>query len=439
MRALPALAVTTVLLGAGIVVPTGAATAREGEPSTCESIESDSTGVVPDDSDSVPLSMLDVDRVQAYLTSLGERPGAGVGVAVLDSGISTKSSLLTVKGAVSMTDRPADAVPVDPHGTSVAGLIAAADRPGDRSTGIAPGADLYDVRVFDRDPPGEGVQDDGIKEQGVSTDGLIAGLTWVANNARRLGIKIANISLAVTPDPQGQLERVVRRVSRANVVIVASSGNRPTDEADKLYEAFAADTGTDVGPGEDAADAVWPAGYDEVVAVSTTAGGMPADTDPKSIVLANSQIDVAAPSANGVSIALNGSTCRIQLPATSFAAAEVSGVLALLRGHFPKDTAAQSVARLERTADGTFAEPTDLQGKGIVQPFEALTRPLHPAKNGSIVTAVQQDDRTRATAPAAQPDVLDRTRHDAVWWGLIGGGVLLMALLLRPVLARRRD
>ena len=50
--------------------------------------------------------------------------------------------------------------------------------------------------------------------------------------------------------------------------------------------------------------------------------------------------------------------------------------------------------------------------------------------------------RHRAAVPAAlpveEPDVLESTRRDAVWWGLFGGGALVVALLLRPVLSRRR-
>jgi membrane-anchored mycosin MYCP len=42
------------------------------------------------------------------------------------------------------------------------------------------------------------------------------------------------------------------------------------------------------------------------------------------------------------------------------------------------------------------------------------------------------------SVPKEPKDVLASTRKNAVWWGLVGGGVLLLALVLRPVLARRR-
>nr|WP_246416259.1 S8 family serine peptidase [Nocardioides luti] len=433
MSTLPALALAAVLAGSGLVALPAPTYAADGDYFLCDDLTLDDPPGT-DDSDSVPLGLLGMDRVYDYLDSLGEKPGAGVGVAVLDAGVSRRSNLMTVVDGMSFTSKPLGTDPADPHGTEVAGLIAAGARPGGKPTGIAPGARIIDVKVFDADQP-----DQSSGEVGVSTPALISGLNWVADNARRLDIGVANVSLAVTPDLDGRLERAVRRVVAADVVLVASSGNRPRDEADELWEAFNSDTGTEVGPGEDAAKFVWPAGYSDVLAVSTTTAGQDQYPDPKQIVVANSQTDVAAPSAMSVSVALNGGTCRLAEPATSYSAAEVSGLVALLRAHFPKDTAAQVVARLERTADGTLDVPTTLQGKGVVQPFEALTRPLHPTRGGAVTTTAQQTERIRASAPAAEKDVLAGTRHDAVWWGLLGGGVLVLALLLRPVLARRRD
>jgi len=140
-----------------------------------------------------------------------------------------------------------------------------------------------------------------------------------------------------------------------------------------------------------------------------------------------------------VSYGLNGHTCLVQETSTSAAAAEVAGVLALLRRAFPEETPAQIVARLVNTADGTTDDPTPLTGAGVVQPYEALTRPLAPDEAGGVErTVVHDDSSTRATAPEPEDDLLASTRENAVWWGLIGGGVLVVALMLRPVLARRR-
>jgi membrane-anchored mycosin MYCP len=117
----------------------------------------------------------------------------------------------------------------------------------------------------------------------------------------------------------------------------------------------------------------------------------------------------------------------------------VSGVLALLWQLYPHDTDAQVVARLVNTANGTPDDPTPLIGAGVVQPYEALTRPLDPARSGDVERTVAADHESApAAAPGPSEDLLAGTRDDAVWWGLIGGGVLVVALLLRPVIARRR-
>jgi membrane-anchored mycosin MYCP len=45
----------------------------------------------------------------------------------------------------------------------------------------------------------------------------------------------------------------------------------------------------------------------------------------------------------------------------------------------------------------------------------------------------------RVTAPQPPPDPVAGTLADARWWGLLGGAALVVALLLRPLLARRRE
>ena len=157
-------------------------------------------------------------------------------------------------------------------------------------------------------------------------------------------------------------------------------------------------------------------------------------------MLQNSATDVAAPTYGGVSLGVNGSTCLLLDIATSWAAAEASGIVALLRDRYPDDSAAQIVARLEQTASGSPDDENVLTGAGVVQPLEALTRPLTPDDEGDL----DRDDPEESTIPPAsapQPraDLLASAREDAVWWGLFGGGAVVLALLLRPILARRRS
>ncbi len=422
LTAVPALALTAAL--AGLAVP--AVQARAADVFACVDIGADDL-VVSDAADSVPLTLMGVDEAHEILESRGLVPGQGVAVAVVDSGVSTENQLITVRATRSFVG--SSATVEDPHGTEVAGLIAGHARPDGKLVGVAPGAEIVDVRVYGPDP--------STGQAEVSPERVVDGLNWVADNAGALGIKVVNVSLALARDPE--LKRAVGRLRQAKVIVVAASGNRPTEDADPLFAGFGAD-GAETGPGEDAAEAVYPAGYPDVLAVSATTDGLAGAGDPTQYVLPNTATDVAAPTYDAVSVGTNGSTCRVRQVATSYAAAEVSGVIALLCSAFPDDTPAQILTRLERTASGTTDNPTRLQGAGVVQPVEALTRPLHPDRGGAVDhTTTDQGGTPRAAAPEPDADVLADTRDRAVWWGLLGGGALLLALILRPVLARHRD
>lgn len=409
------------ILAGLLVVPAGSAAAEDLECSTIDPSQAPVTAT----GESRPLSLLGVRRAHDLMERRGQLPGEGTRVAVLDSGV--YGDRVDVVDSMSVTGRTE---PVDLHGTAVAGLVAGAPREDGKLVGIAPYAEIVDVRVYDaRDPD----TDDG--EVGVSTEGLVEGLRHIADNQATLQVDVVNISLAVPDD--AELERLVRVLSETHdIVVVAASGNRPA-EGDPLYAEF----GYDGGPrplGEDAADGVFPAAYDEVVAVNATAEG--SDEMPGDTVLQSSATDVAAPTFGAISATTNGSTCVLREVATSWAAAEVSGVVAMLRSAYPQESASQIVARLTTTANGTTAVPTVLTGAGVVQPVEALARPLRPEPDGTLDrTAVAEGGDLRATEPEPEADTLARTRGLAVWWGLLGGGALVCALLLRPLLARRGD
>jgi membrane-anchored mycosin MYCP len=185
--------------------------------------------------------------------------------------------------------------------------------------------------------------------------------------------------------------------------------------------------------GEDAAPYVHPADYDNVLGVSVTPEGS-GSSDPYAWTLENSMTDVAAPTAGAVSYSLRGESCLLGAPATSYAAAEVSGVLALLQSAYD-ESIEESVRRLLITAEGRHDIPNTLVGAGQVQAMDALTRPMNVDEAGT--GSVEQEPQL-LSVPEEPDDVLASTREDAVWWGVLGGGVLLLAVLLRPVLARRR-
>lgn len=380
------------------------------------------------DAVSLPLATLGVARAHEQMPGPG-LPGRGVKVAVIDSGVYASSPLLDVVRGPNFANR---SELLNFHGTAVAGLIAGKPR-GDQLTGVAPGATIVDVRVYD--------DDDASQEEGaapVETDRVVQGVDWVTEHAEALGIGVATIALRVSPSPE--LEAALRRLHReADVVVVAASGNRPIEDTDPLMTTYG-----ELRPGEDVAGAIYPAGYaDDVVAVNATIGGHPdevAGGDPRAFVLQNSATDVAAPTYNAVSLGRNGSTCLLRDVATSWAAAEVSGVVALLRATYREESADQIVARLTESASGSTDDRNVLVGAGVVQPLEALTRPLTPTGSGGLDRLpVEESSIPAATAPQPEADLLAGARENAVWFGLLGGAAVVLALLLRPILARRRD
>jgi len=409
-----------------LVVPASAHAAIEPDVTCVELEDSGTEDTYLTDRPSVPLTALGITAAHERMNAPG-LPGEGVKVAVIDSGIDAGPPLLDVQRGPSYANL--DAV-VDYHGTAVAGLIAAKPR-GDQPTGIAPGATVVDVRVYDDDD----TSDEGAAP--VEIDRLIRGIEWVTDHAEDEGIGVATIALRV--GWSRALGRAVRDLHReADVVVVAASGNRPTDEGDPLLSAYG-----ELRPGEDAARQVYPAGFrDDVVAVSATIGGHPDEVDgadARDFVLQSSAIDVAVPTYDAVSLGPNASTCLLPDVATSWAAAEVSGVVALLRAQYPHDSADQIVARLVETAGGASEDRNPVVGAGVVQPVEALTRPLTPGHAGGLDRApADARDLPPAAAPRPQADPLAAARDDAVWFGLLGGGAVVLALLLRPVLARRR-
>ncbi|MEP9362609.1 S8/S53 family peptidase [Nocardioides sp. CN2-186] len=369
---------------------------------------------------SAPFDQLGLERAQQQVDDFAPPAGEPVRVAVLDSGVgAANADSIPVRKTVSYM--PPDADVSYFLGTEVAGLIAGADD-GSRHVGFAPGTEIVDVRTY-VDP----TADD--KELRPTSGTTARALRWVAQNARDLNIKVATIAFPVSNGPG--LRAAVEEAQAKDVVVVAATGDRvaPTDGTEPTAEELRAD---------DAATDSYPAAFPHVVAVNSTGDGYP--DDPMSIVRANSRTTVAAPTYHGVSYGLSGSSCAVDPISTGAAAAEVSGVVALLWQMYRHDSAKQIIARLVNTANGTTDDPTPLTGAGVVQPYEALTRPLDPGAKGDVErTVTQADVHPEATAPVPAPDVLAETRDDAVWWGLIGGGLLVVALLLRPVLARRRS
>lgn len=379
----------------------------------------------------VPYDRQQIQAAHDLLADRGTAPGAGVAVVIVDSGVAP---------AFPVAQRERLATSMEPevisgHATIAAGIVAGPPQAADGTMeeleiGLAPAVEIHDVRVYDQ------MRNGAEADPEVATptaESIAGGLQWVLDRQGQLPERTIVLVPSVVARSEA-LDRVVEGLDRAGFLVVAPAGDRPGAAGDPVLRDFYYEDGRP--PGEDAADAVWPAGYESVLTAGVAPDGVENPTDT---VLQNSSVDLAAPTNGGVSYGLNGAPCVLESYSSDWAAAMVAGVAALVWSAFPDDDAPRLRSRLLRTADGNATTTSPVTGYGVVQPLEALQRRLTPRADGlPDVDEPTADEVERAAAPEPRDDVLASTRRNAVWWGLIGGAALVVAMVLRPVLARRR-
>jgi subtilisin family serine protease len=150
-----------------------------------------------------------LDQVNAPEVWASGATGAGVTIAVIDSGIDLKHHEFRgrISAGIDFVDR--DYVPQDlnGHGTHVAGTLAAAND-GIGITGVAHQARLMPIRVLD---------DDGVG----SISDVISGIRWAANN----GADVINLSLGGDVGYSQAMEDAIWHASKLGSVVVMASGN----------------------------------------------------------------------------------------------------------------------------------------------------------------------------------------------------------------------
>ncbi|MEV2236601.1 type VII secretion-associated serine protease mycosin [Micromonospora sp. NPDC049891] len=299
--------------------------------------------------------------------------GAGVTVAVLDSGVDRRHPQLVgrVLAGTDLLD-PGGNGSLDcvGHGTGVASVIAAAPRDGTSFRGLAPQARILPVRVSEQ----QVVEGRGTGRTAAPQD-LGRAVRWAVDN----GAAVVNLSVVLYADHPAVRTAVAYAVSR-DVVVVAAAGNLSGGGGPRPY----------------------PATYDGVLGVGAVgADGLRADFSHT-----GAHVDLVAPGVD-VLIAAPGQGHRTA-DGTSYAAPFVAATAALLRQYRPDLSAVEVARRIIVTADPA---PGGGYGAGVLNPYRAVTEtgsvpgPARPAtgladQRPDPALLAQQDRRSDARTRA---------------------------------------
>ncbi|MDW7774762.1 MAG: S8 family peptidase [Methanosarcinales archaeon] len=214
--------------------------------------------------------------------------GSGVKIAIIDTGISNKHPDLTVSGGINLVGTSTSKKWNDDngHGTHVAGIIGARNN-SIGVLGVAPGAELYAVKVLDQFGGG-------------SISDVVEGIEWAVQN----DMDIISMSLGTTEYSQA-LNDSSTSAYHAGILLVASAGNNG-----------------DGNPNTN--DVMYPARFESVIAISAI--------DQNNMAVSwsadGSEVELAAPGVGIYSTWLDGG--YRSMSGTSIAAPFVSGVAALM-------------------------------------------------------------------------------------------------------------
>jgi hypothetical protein len=262
---------------------------------------------------------------QAHVLAKGDN----VLVAVIDSGIDGNHPELAGSIAGTFDALSAPAAPHQ-HGTAIASLIAAHGK----LMGSAPDAKILAARAFD--PKAAGAEG--------TTFNILKSLDWAAAQ----GARVINMSFAGPDDPA--IHRSLEAARKKGIVLVAAAGNAGA-KSPPLY----------------------PAADPNVIAVSAT------DADDKLFEQSNRgrYITVAAPGAQ-ILVAIPDKGYEMS-SGTSYSAAEVSGIVALMLQRKPDLTPDKVKTILRATAKDLGPKgPDAMFGAGLADAYGAITADVAP-------------------------------------------------------------
>ncbi|AZS74446.1 type VII secretion-associated serine protease mycosin [Streptomyces lydicus] len=332
--------------------------------------------------------------------------GKGVKVAVIDTGIDAGNSQIKPNiGGGGKKFVPGEGNPTDDrvgHGTKVAGIIAARQKPGSGFHGIAPKATVIPLQQTTEEKAG-------------TADSLADAI----DHAVGLGVDIINISQGTDAGPEklSTLRAAIQRAAQKKILIVASAGNDGASGKEKN---------------------MYPAAFQEFDNVLSVAAS-DRNNERAPFSQPGKWVDIAAPGVNMVSTVPDGGNCVDQ--GTSFAAPYAAGAAALLiakhRNEVPKWTPQQVIWHLEQTAERVRPKADQNIGWGVVDPVAALNDDTRP-------TAAPQPDKPSNAAdgsnilPAAVTigeSSEERRARIAIY--IVGGGLLAVAAVVGSAIALR--
>jgi subtilisin family serine protease len=169
---------------------------------------------------------------QGPLGSLSSSPGytgKGVGIAIIDSGVAPvpdlRGRLVAFDDEVDGGHKPCDGFG---HGTHVAGDAAGSGLLSHgQFAGAAPGANIVGIRVLG---------DEDSETLSSAVDHMVAGIDWMIANQERYNIRVANLSLGLPLEAEGEGEAssaaltsaITRSIDKAiahGIAVVVSAGN----------------------------------------------------------------------------------------------------------------------------------------------------------------------------------------------------------------------
>jgi subtilisin family serine protease len=323
------------------------ASVRSVQPNFRYFLQDQKPAQVPSEGDPAQYALAKLRLPQAHVLAHGDN----VTIAVIDSAIDAAHPELA--GAITdFFDALGSKEGPHAHGTGIAGAIVAHAR----LMGSAPSAKILAIRAF------------GTAQSGAESTSfvIVKSLDYAASH----GARIVNMSFAGPKDPV--VERGVAAAATRGMVLVAASGNAGA-KSPPLY----------------------PAANPNVIAVSATDASdrlFPASNRGAHIAIAAPGVDIFLPAPDGKYQMTSG---------TSFSAAYISGVAALILERNPALKPEQLRAILTRTARDLGAPGRDdLFGAGEADAFAA-------------VSAVQTDGVPVAAAPP-RPEAPAETRKVSV-------------------------